>query len=156
LYEDPDDTGTGIVSTGIDGDLRITCPERFKQDGIVNREVGLRLLATDAPLVVSEVRFLQRQVNPALEAPAVEPDTGEDTPPEAKEDVGNIDTVLVHPDDPTKWCALEVQAVYFSGRAMSGLFKHIHAFPTDDVPFPEVTRRPDYRSSGPIDAMIAC
>ena len=32
---------------------------------------------------------------------------------------------------------------------MRHLFQHIKEFPTDDMPFPDRGRRPDYRSSGP-------
>jgi hypothetical protein len=66
-----------------------------------------------------------------------------------KEDVGNIDNVLLSPKDHRNWCALEIQTVYFSGRKMGLLFEHIRDFPIDAIPFPDLPRRPDYRSSGP-------
>jgi hypothetical protein len=63
-------------------------------------------------------------------------------------DVGRIDMVLVRPNsDPLQWCALEVQAVYFSGKSMSNDFTALARSPEEI--FPPVQRRPDFRSSGP-------
>ncbi len=109
------------------------------------------MIGTNAPLIVDEVRFLQRLANPALETTAeeaAEEAAGEDVEA-SKEDVGNIDNVLVHPEQPSRWCALEIQAVYFSGKRMSLLFEHIRDFAHNALPFPDLNRRPDYRSSGP-------
>ena len=67
-----------------------------------------------------------------------------------REDVGRIDSVLVHPDhEPMKWCALEMQAVYLSGSAMSHEYRAILAHVGAGIPFPAQHRRPDFRSSGP-------
>jgi hypothetical protein len=47
-----------------------------------------------------------------------------------------------------KWCAVEIQAVYFSGKAMRSEFSAIaNHFPPPEFPFPLEKRRPDYRSS---------
>ena len=46
-------------------------------------------------------------------------------------------------------CAVELQAVYFSGSGMTSEFKQAENHPGIDVPFPTAIRRPDYRSSGP-------
>src|SRR5204863_1798236 len=63
---------------------------------------------------------------------------------------GRIDNVLVHTTrDPMHWCALEIQAVYFSGAAMGREFKLVQTFTGEGLPFPAANRRPDYRSSGP-------
>ncbi len=130
-------TGETKVVDGEEGELRVVCPHRFKQDGIIYSEIGSHMLGTPIPEVVREVRFLQR-ANPG------EMDSDE------SEDVGNIDNVLVHPDRTLlKWCALEIQAVYFSGSKMKLLFEQIEAFQFPGHPFPEHSRRPDYRSSGP-------
>jgi hypothetical protein len=132
--------GLASVLTGADGELRIVCPERFDQANLIFREIGQRLLGTPNPLIVSEVRFLQR-TDPNV---ASEPDSEA-----GREDVGNIDNVLVHPTArPLRWCAVEIQAVYFSGTKMEALFKHVRDF-GQGLPFPDKTRRPDYRSSGP-------
>jgi hypothetical protein len=126
-----------LAESGVEGDVRVVCPHRFQQDGLIHSEVGRHLLGTTDPRVVTEVRFLKR------------PGT-DDGPSKKSEDVGNIDCVLVHPDDsPLKWCALEIQAVYFSGTAMKGLFQHIEQCTDGGLPWPDAIRRPDYRSSGP-------
>jgi hypothetical protein len=48
-----------------------------------------------------------------------------------------------------RWCALEFQAVYFSGKSMENDFKAMGDWIGPGVPFPTVQRRPDFRSSGP-------
>jgi hypothetical protein len=139
LYNAAGDNGEAVAATGPTGILRVTCPERFKQDNIAFRAAALAILETDQPQIVKEVRFLHRESSPETD------DSGG-----GHEDVGNIDIVLVHPSkQPLSWCALEIQAVYFSGVTMRKLFEHIRDFPTDGIPFPDSSRRPDYRSSGP-------
>jgi hypothetical protein len=44
---------------------------------------------------------------------------------------------------------LEFQAVYFSGMSMENDFKLMREWIGLGVPFPQVQRRPDFRSSGP-------
>jgi len=70
---------------------------------------------------------------------------------EGEEDaVGKIDEVLVNAESGTlRWCALEFQAVYFSGKSMENDFKAMRDWTGPGVPFPAVQRRPDFRSSGP-------
>lgn len=145
-------TGNVRIVDGADGELRVMCPSRFRQDDTIYREVGATLLGTAQPKVVSEVRFLQRVARESADAlPRDEQDeASSDDLDRGKEDVGNIDNVLVHPTaEPIQWCALELQAVYFSGPKMAGLFRHIREHRTAGLPFPEKLRRPDYRSSGP-------
>ena len=130
-------TGETKVVDGDEGELRVVCPHRFKQEGIIYSEIGCHMLGTPHPEIVGEVRFLQR-------ANAGEQDSQE------SEDVGNIDNVLVHPNRALlQWCALEIQAVYFSGSKMKLLFEQIESFRYPGHPFPDQSRRPDYRSSGP-------
>jgi hypothetical protein len=118
------------------GEPVITCPSRFLEGDLVVRWVGEVLLGTSTPVVISELPFLMGEVEAAAEA---EPDA-----------VGKIDKVLVNPDgDVLKWCALEMQAVYFSGMSMENDFKVMRAWEGPGVPFPNVQRRPDFRSSGP-------
>lgn len=146
LFEPNGDTGGASISTDTEGDLRILCPHRFKQGDVMRRAVGEYILGTSTPLVVREVRFLRRKEDVVLADVEGE---GNARPAGAREDVGNIDMVLVHPSDHKNWCALEMQAVYFSGGGMPSLFRHIRDFPTEELPFPDLARRPDYRSSGP-------
>ena len=64
--------------------------------------------------------------------------------------VGMIDKVLVSlQGQQLKWCALEMQAVYFSGKSMENDFREMRAWNGPGIPFPAVVRRPDFRSSGP-------
>ena len=129
----PDDA---VAVGGPDGDLRVTCPTRFKQDSVY-ADIGLVMVRDHNPLIVSEIRFLQRLV------------AGEESSA-SSEDVGNIDIVLVNRDRSTLlWCALEIQAVYFSGAGMTSMFARIATHQGNGIPFPDKNRRPDYRSSGP-------
>jgi len=151
LYCPAGDDGSATVSPGDEGDLRAVCPHRFKQDSIIYRAIGECVLGTSSPMVVSEVRFLQRYRRDDKTSDSGE--TGTETGSSqgsTREEVGNIDNVLVHPTaSPMRWCALEVQAVYFSGRSMTSLFRSIADYQGNGLPFPDAARRPDYRSSGP-------
>lgn len=135
LYSD--ETGSVKPVTGTRGAIRALCPHRFHQDNIVFRHVGERILGDPTPVQVREVGFLESSGN-LDSAPG--------------EDVGRIDMILVsnatHPDSEMKWCAVEIQAVYFSGREMSIEFRDIIA-KGGDLTMPSEGRRPDYRSSGP-------
>jgi hypothetical protein len=97
--------------------------------------VGDTLLGEPNPIVISELPFLMAS-------------TGEEQGESAA--VGKIDKVLVKVDGPTlRWCALELQAVYFSGKSMENDFALLRTWTGPGVPFPPVQRRPDFRSSGP-------
>ena len=110
------------------GSLRTTCPYRFLEDGEIFKWVAEVLLGTTAPLVLREIGFLE----------AV-----------GGGDVGCVDHVLIHPArQPLNWCALEIQAVYFSGANMGAEFDTLK-HDLSALPFPVADRRPDYRSSGP-------
>ncbi len=76
-----------------------TCPQRFLEANLIFEWVGEILLGTKSPAVISELPFLM----------------GEGATAGEKGDaVGMIDKVLVNPaGDTLKWCALEMQAVYF-------------------------------------------
>lgn len=140
LYSALDD-GDAEQVTGGNGSLRVVCPHRFKQNSTIYSAIGTALLGTATPRVVGEVRFLRRDdLRTGIES---------DEAP-SSEDVGNIDHVLVRAEgDDLEWCALEIQAVYFSGVKMSSLFEQIKSHRGDGLPFPKHVRRPDYRSSGP-------
>lgn len=135
MYQQLSPTDEATLAPGTEGRLRTVCPNRFEEDGLIYQWVGQRILGSPAPVIVSEVGFLERNV-----------DAGE----QSRDDVGRIDKVLVVPDSsPLLWCALEVQAVYFSGDAMSKEWPAIKEHRDDGLPFPSGRRRPDYRSSGP-------
>lgn len=128
----------GVV-TPIDGNrgrLRALCPWRFHQDGTAFDKIGERLLADPTPARAGEVGFLESTGN-------LDSDPGED--------VGRIDMILVKsnaaPGAPMDWVAVEVQAVYFSGKRMGIEFEHLlktHG----KLSMAQEKRRPDYRSSG--------
>jgi hypothetical protein len=139
VYRKDGTTGDVEIALGRLGALRVVCPERFKQNRTIFEWVGETILKHPNPLIVEEVPFLQRLIE----------GEGEEADPESK-DVGRIDHVLVHPaKKPLDWCALEIQAVYFSGRRMGDDFRSFSEHTASTIPFPTRYRRPDYRSSGP-------
>ena len=117
------------------GELVTTCPNRFLESNVVFEWVGETLLGTTTPEVISELPFLMGESG-------VEEDE-----PDA---VGKIDKVLVNAaGGALRWCALEMQAVYFSGMSMENDFKLMRDWNGPGILFPKVQRRPDFRSSGP-------
>jgi hypothetical protein len=128
---------TGDVVTPLEDDsLTATCPSRFYDSGTVLRWVGKTLIDADSPVVLTELPFLMTASTDAAKSS-----------PSA---VGKIDMVLVHPDTKNlRWCALEMQAVYFSGPGMTQEFKVMKTWDKPTIPFPKSIRRPDFRSSGP-------
>jgi hypothetical protein len=123
----------GVVGKG---EPVTTCPSRFLEDHLVAQWVGETLLGTPKPVVISELPFLMGEVQAEEGA--------------AQAAVGKIDEVLVNAEaGALRWCALEFQAVYFSGKSMENDFKVMREWQGSGVPFPAVQRRPDFRSSGP-------
>lgn len=109
------------------------CPHRFAEDGLVVRWIGKRILNTPAPVAAKEVPFLQP--------------TGREQGARA---VGRIDMVLANQaEGALNWCAVEMQAVYFSGKSMTKELQALKDWQGPGLPFPQERRRPDYRSSGP-------
>jgi hypothetical protein len=130
--------GAGVTSSEGAGVIRALCPSRFYEGGEIFRWVGSELLGDASPGIVREVGFLES--------------TSGDT--EDSADVGRLDMILVKDvaksnEMPMQWCALEIQAVYFSGRSMESEFASIAEHAASGIPFPNAVRRPDYRSSGP-------
>ena len=123
----------GICQTA--GKPCATCPRRLQQNGIIAEWVGSVILDSKSPSVVSEVPFLTGRNH-----------KGEDT----GKSVGKIDMVLLDKRPGLlKWCAVEIQAVYFSGDEMGKEFKHLKTCNVEGIPIPQGKRRPDFRSSGP-------
>lgn len=117
------------------GEPVITCPQRFLEGGLIFAWAGETLLGTRTPAVISELPFLMADAE------------GETDEADA---VGKIDKVLVNSEGTVlRWCALEMQAVYFSGKSMENDFKVMRTWNGPGAPFPDVQRRPDFRSSGP-------
>ncbi len=124
------------------GPLITTCPNRFLEDETIFRWAGKEILDTSESIVLDQIGFLDR-LRPASA-------TGSDDEDEDGQDfIGRIDNVLVHPSrEPMDWCALELQAVYFSGKTMKRELAML-AQSEEPLPFPEANHRPDWRSSGP-------
>lgn len=142
LYSNQTDEKTGRAMgapvAGPQGELRATCPYRFHEALNVFHWVGEIILGDSNPKLVGEVGFLEASATADAER---------------GDDVGRIDMVLVSNDllqgAPMEWCALEIQAVYFSGDAMRSEFKAFAEDTVEWVVFPAGRRRPDYRSSAP-------
>ena len=119
---------TGEVSAASEGGLiRTTCPSRFEEDGKAYRWIGEVILGTESALPLGQVNFLRRV--PAMGA--------EESQRQPREEVGRIDNVLMIRDtSPLRWCAVEIQAVYFSGDSMNRDFQAILSHKGDDLPFP--------------------
>ncbi|AKI02096.1 Restriction endonuclease NotI [Hoeflea sp. IMCC20628] len=102
------------------GRLRSLCPWRFHQDGTAFKRVSERMLGDPNPIQAGEVGFLESTGN-------LDSDPGED--------VGRIDMILVKsngaPGSPMDWVAVEVQAVYFSGKNMGIELSDVSARGTD-------------------------
>lgn len=129
LYERKEDQAVSMIGQPV-----TTCPSRFLEGGKVFRWVREVLLGEAETKVVKEVSFLMSNRGEEVE----------------KDEVGRIDNVLVSEEGGVlKWCALEMQAVYFSGGKMGSDFKVMRTWVGPGVPFPSNQRRPDFRSSGP-------
>ena len=127
-YEDDSGYAKPIAGDG----LRVLCPRRFEESGEVFRWVGETILGTSSPSIAAEIGFLRSE--------------------DRSGDVGRIDMVLAHElpnSNILQWCALEIQAVYFSGSGMAEEFRMLASHEDERPPFPGRIRRPDYRSSGP-------
>lgn len=137
--------GEVSVVPGYDGMLRATCPFRFHEGGLLVSWIGERLLSHPSPRVVKEVGFLKPL--PTIGRRPVSTQRGS----QQEREIGRIDMILVHPEFrmQLQWCGVEMQAVYFSGYAMSNEFRAIALHQNETIPFPAANHRPDYRSSGP-------
>lgn len=151
-FQPPLQTGDDITF----GPITTTCPNRFLENGTIVEHIGKELLGSSKPHFAKEIPFLRRPKSPMAAQSTAEAETegAEDDEAEAvkdpgHEDVGRIDLVFVHPENREEWCAVEMQAVYFSGGAMSKDHENIRTYNGNSVPMPGKARRPDFRSSGP-------
>jgi hypothetical protein len=128
----------GTVTT--DGPYITVCPERFLEGGRVYTWISETLLGTDKPRIVRELPFLESS-GKDKEAAIAEATSNDGEP------VGRLDCVLVRPDAPLTWCAVEMQAVYQSNSSTKKELARLAE--SEDLPFPLSNPRPDYRSSGP-------
>lgn len=123
----------GICSVSDGHHAASLCPTRFLEDGRIFRDAAQLAFGIDAAFAVfPEIRILQT-VDPA-------------TPGKTKK-IGKVDFVLgkIDQDKVTDFCAVEVQAAYFSGTETRSLLRHFvehrHFGNLDSF------RRPDFRSS---------
>ncbi|MBG6192428.1 hypothetical protein IWX64_003400 [Arthrobacter sp. CAN_A212] len=109
------------------------CPQRFLEEKGLMRWVAEVMLGDSSIKAVREMSFLT---------------SSSPTEKKIQAGTGRIDWLLVDDSQPAiRYCALEVQALYFSGHNMLDDFKKYEQ--SGDSVFPEGNRRPDYRSSGP-------
>lgn len=118
----------GRIGTS-EGSPVIVCPARFEEANIL-----VKWLA-------DIIGFSPTQTRIAREVPFME---GTSTGKPA----GKIDMVVAKSSNgDLKWFGLEIQAVYFSGSGMRSEFEAMRDLDEDVPPFPNATRRPDWRSS---------
>ncbi len=142
----------GTAGVTVAGDKVVTvCPLRFLQhvgDGqSLFAWIADKMLDINAPIVVKETPFLRKVSDAARPTEAAAADDED----EGKK-AGRIDWILVNPATMAagelEWCAVETQALYFSGDKMGHEFEAYAAAPSP-ILYPSGKRRPDYRSSGP-------
>ena len=129
------------------------CPSRFLQPLDSTKSlftwISEKMLDAPNPLLIKETPFL-RKIADAARPEAIAADMEAEAEEEKK--AGRIDWIVVNPESLTsselEWCAVETQALYFSGDAMLADFEAYAQSPSA-VLFPAGRRRPDYRSSGP-------
>lgn len=111
------------------GDPVIVCPERFEQEQLlVNWLAEIVGFPSTEGKVAREVPFMR---GTSTNRPA-----------------GKIDLVVASLlNSEIKWYGLEIQAVYFSGQGMQSEFETLRDDSGQLPPFPNATRRPDWRSS---------
>jgi hypothetical protein len=115
-----------------------TCPSRFEERAEIVRWIGKEILGDENAVPLGQTPFLERV---AL--------IGGGHDDRGPREVGRIDNILVRPDSkPLEWCAVEIQAVYFSGKKMELHFREI-LDANGALVLPKHPRRPDYRSSAP-------
>lgn len=140
----PDGSGTPVS-----GEKVVTvCPSRFLQTLDNGKTlfvwISEKMLDSGNPTVVKETPFLRKVSDTGATLPTEEEGEGKKA--------GRIDWIIVNPSSmdasELEWCAIETQALYFSGDKMRPEFDAYAKSPSP-VLFPAGRRRPDYRSSGP-------
>lgn len=123
-----DEGNGGRIGDSLDGPV-ITCPSRFEQDLLL-----VRWLA-------EIVGFPPEEAKIAREIPFMQSVT-------TNKPAGKIDLIVARTEgDRLDWYGLEIQAVYFSGPGMSSQFEILAVDNDTPPPYPDHTRRPDWRSS---------
>lgn len=135
---------TGDGGAAPRGDNFVTvCPNRFLEGNTIFNSIAGTVLRSPDFKVIGQIPFLKRQSSAAADDDA--------------EGVGRIDNIVVRvpapPNEALHWCAVELQAVYFSGEKMEHMFRHVGglgpgSYSADGIPYPDRRRGPDWRSSG--------
>lgn len=123
----------GICSVSADGEAASLCPNRFLEGGRIFRDAAKLAFGESTEFAIfSEIRILQM------------PDPKR---ADHMKKIGKVDFVLGHVVDGcvVDFCALEVQATYFSGTETRSLLRHFMENRGFGVHSP--FRRPDFRSS---------
>lgn len=136
--------GSGIPCTS--EKIVTTCPLRFleklDEDQSLFEWISHKMLDAPHPAIVKETPFLH----------TISEKGDEKGPSRGSTMAGRIDWIVVDKDSidsqALKWCAIETQALYFSGNKMRHEFD-AYAKRASPVLYPAQYRRPDYRSSGP-------
>ena len=113
-----------------DGSPVTVCPSRFEQNQLVVRWLAeIVEFDHDETMVAREIPFMHSNLT---EKPA-----------------GKIDLVIGRNPEggELRWYGLEIQAVYFSGSGMTTQFEALRDDGQVLPPYPDRTRRPDWRSS---------
>ena len=117
----------GVCSIQVPNGLPvITCPRRFDQGDLLPAWLA-RIVGFPEIHMAREVPFMRSPV------------TGKAA--------GRVDLVIAQDGAATSWFGLEVQAVYFSGKAMRPDFELLLENDDSAPPEPTEIRRPDWRSS---------
>lgn len=133
--------------------IATVCPNRFLQAVADDKSlfvwIAENMVDVSNPTIVKETPFL-RKVSDVARPQEIAQDLALEAEEEKK--AGRIDWIVVDPaslnSQDLRWCAVETQALYFSGRSMRFEFDAYASAPSP-VLFPVQQRRPDYRSSGP-------
>ena len=117
----------GRIGEAVGGPV-ILCPKRFEQGQLL--AYWLSEIAGFEPIhaqIAHEVPFMHSPIT--------------------DREAGRIDAVVATSEnDQLNWVALEIQAVYFSGRKMAEEFEALRDDNEQVLPFPTWARRPDWRS----------
>ena len=123
-----DEGENGRIGSALDSPV-ITCPPRFEQSLLPVRWLSeiVGFSATQA-MIAREIPFMQNATTDKA--------------------AGKIDLVVARTENQRlEWYGLEIQAVYFSGPGMSSQFDVLANDHDAIPPYPDQTRRPDWRSS---------
>jgi hypothetical protein len=120
----------GICSFSDGQTATSVCPMRFQENGVIFQDVGRLAFGAGVRIVAApEIRLLRTRGS-------------------SQRKIGKVDFLLAKLDannQPVDFAAMEVQAVYISGKSVRPAFNHFVR--TGNLTGQDSRRRPDYRSS---------